>query len=417
MNIICVSELNEKIKNLLESHFLDVFVEGEISRPTYHTSGHLYFSLKDETSVIKCVMFRSQVRKMAFRIEDGQKVIVGGKIGVYKPRGEYQLYATQIHPQGAGSLALAFEQLKKKLESKGYFESSRKKEIPKFIDSIAIVTSKTGAALQDMLRVIKSRWPLLKVYLINTLVQGCEAAFDIADSIKLADTLAVDVIIVGRGGGSLEDLWCFNEEVVADAIYNAKTVIVSAVGHEIDYLISDFVADLRAPTPSAAIEMILPDRYEAFLYIDSLKEQILSSVKKIISHKEQTLKHQFSSFEQSSPKKRLEFYKNDIKSLKRAIDNNFSFLLQKKESLIPHLANSLKQSLELKIFAKTKEIEHLKDRLDLSYESKKVKKGLAQVIKNKKVVDLSQIEVGEIFELQSASVAIEVKALSKKCQV
>lgn len=414
MNIITVSELNEKIKNLLESHFLEIFVEGEISRPTYHTSGHLYFSLKDETSVIKCVMFRSYVSTLDFRLEDGQKVIVGGKIGVYKPRGEYQLYATQIHPQGAGGLSIAFEQLKKKLEAKGYFEKSRKKELPKFINKIAIVTSKTGAALQDMLRVINSRWPLVKVYLINTLVQGKEAAVDIADSIKFADGLGVDVIIVGRGGGSIEDLWCFNEEVVADAIYNAKTPIVSAVGHEIDYLISDFVADLRAPTPSAAIEMILPDRYESLLYIDSLEENFTQVFKRILHHKEQKLSHIFTSYEQLSPKRKLKFYENDIKNLTLSLKNYILLQLQKKEQEIPRLKESIEQNIKNILLHKSKDIEFLEAKIKNAYSAKEIKKGFAQVVKDGKVVDLKDIEIDEEFELQTKEVRVKAKAISKK---
>ncbi|WP_281951321.1 exodeoxyribonuclease VII large subunit [Nitrosophilus kaiyonis] len=414
MNIITVSELNEKIKNLLESHFIEVYVEGEISRPTYHTSGHLYFSLKDELSVIRAVMFRSYVRGLDFKLEDGLKVIVSGKIGVYKPRGEYQLYATKIHLSGTGSLALAFEQLKKRLEAKGYFKKERKKEIPKYIDTIAIVTSRTGAALQDMLRVVNNRWPLVKIYIINSLVQGKEAAKDIADSIKIADSLGADVMIIGRGGGSLEDLWCFNEEIVADAIYRAKTPIVSAVGHEIDYLISDFVADLRAPTPSAAMEMILPDKYEALLNIDALEESLKNSFKKINMHKFELLSHMYKSFEQLSPKRKLKFYENDIKNLLSSLQNSFTFYIQKQESQIPRLKDSLSQTMKNLIFHKSKDIEHLKEKIENIYRSKEIKKGFAQVVKNKKVVDLKDIEIDDIFELQTKDVVIEAKALSKK---
>jgi len=414
MNIITVSQLNEKIKNLLESHFLEVYVEGEISRPTYHSSGHLYFSLKDEASVIKSVMFRSSVARLDFRVEDGQKVIVAGKIGVYKPRGEYQLYATKILPQGIGALSVAYEQLKKKLEAKGYFKKERKKEIPKYIDTIALVTSKTGAALQDMIRVINNRWPLVRIYLINTLVQGKEAALDIVNSLNIADSLGVDVIVLARGGGSIEDLWCFNEEIVADAIYKAKTPIVSAIGHEIDYLISDFVADLRAPTPSAAMEMILPDKYEALMMLDSLQEAYVKSFKKVLFNKEQILRHTLSSFNQISPKRRLGFYEKEIENLRNSLKSSMTFLFEKKASMLPELKNSIYQSIKNSLFHKSSHLKHLFEKFESAFRAKEIKKGYAQVVKNKKVVDLAEIDVGEIFELQTKDVIIEAKALLKR---
>ncbi|WP_246434455.1 exodeoxyribonuclease VII large subunit [Nitrosophilus labii] len=414
LKILSVSEFNEKIKNLLESHFLEVYVEGEISRPTYHTSGHLYFSLKDKGSTLKCVMFRSFASKLDFRLEDGQKVIASGRVSVYKPRGEYQLYATTIVPSGAGSLALAYEQLKKRLQAKGYFDKTFKKKIPKYIDKIALVTSKTGAALQDMLKVINRRWPLLKVYIINTLVQGKDAAEDIASSVKFADTLGVDLIIVGRGGGSLEDLWTFNEEVVADAIFEAKTPIVSAVGHEIDFLISDLVADLRAPTPSAAIEMVLPDRLEKLMYIDSLQEQIQNSMHKVMRDKFDLLRHLLSSFEHNSPKKRVEFYLKEIEALKKQLKSSVEFYLQRKESLPKELRLAFTQSIKQCLIHKEHESESLKERLSVAFESKKVKKGFAQVIKNAKVVDLEELSIGDIFELQTQQIKIEAKVLKKE---
>ncbi|WP_200764197.1 exodeoxyribonuclease VII large subunit [Nitrosophilus alvini] len=414
MNIITVSELNEKIKNLLESTFSDLLVEGEISRPTYHTSGHLYFSLKDENSVIRCVMFRSYVAKHKFRIEEGQKVVISGKLSLYKPRGEYQINCFKIEPAGAGALAVAYEQLKKKLEAKGYFEKIYKKEIPRFVTSVAIVTSKTGAALQDMLRVINSRWPLLRVYLINTLVQGTGAAEDIANSIKIADSLGVDVIVVGRGGGSLEDLWAFNEEVVADAIFLAKTPVVSAVGHEIDFLISDFVADMRAPTPSAAMEMILPDRFEMMMYLDNLRIEYKRGLQKFFLHKQEILKHLLHSFEQSSPSRRLGFYQEEIRKLKEQTVKSFKFFLNRKSLEIPELKKSILQTANHSLHQKSSLIEHLKERLETVMETKKTKKGFAQVVKDKKPVDVSQLEIGDIFELQSLEAKIKGKVLEKE---
>ena len=253
MQTLSVSSLNEQIKTLLESTFTRVLVEGELSRVTCHNSGHIYFTLKDASSSIKAVMFKGNASKLKFELQEGLKVILDGAITLYKPRGEYQINCFSIQPSGHGALALAYEQLKERLSSKGYFDSARKKPLVKFPKKIALITSATGAALQDMLRVANSRYRAIEIDIYDVLVQGESAAPAIVKALGLADAKGYDVIVMGRGGGSIEDLWAFNEEIVADAIFKAKTPIVSAVGHEIDWVISDFVADLRAPTPSAAV--------------------------------------------------------------------------------------------------------------------------------------------------------------------
>ncbi|BCD59766.1 MULTISPECIES: exodeoxyribonuclease VII large subunit [unclassified Nitratiruptor] len=413
MNVYTVSQLNEQIKNLLESHFVEVYVEGEVSRPTYHTSGHLYFSLKDEKSVIRCVMFRSALAKVPFRVEDGQKLIVAGKIGVYKPRGEYQLYATELHPSGVGSLQLAFEQLKAKLEKKGYFASELKKPLPDFIQTIALVTSQTGAALQDMLRIIQNRWPLVKVYVVDTLVQGSDAAPMIARSIAYADGLGVDVIVVGRGGGSLEDLWPFNEEIVADAIFEAKTPIVSAVGHEIDFLISDFVADLRAPTPSAAMEMILPDRQEMLMHLDLLMQRLTKRMQTILQLKTQELDHLQNSLFQLSPQKRLEFYEKEITIMKERMKETITVILKNSSHEIPHLKTLFDQKIEWIWKQKQQDLTSLQQKLTMAMEAKKIPKNSAQMVKNGKPVSLEDIDVGDEVELQDLHYKALAKILSK----
>jgi exodeoxyribonuclease VII large subunit len=276
LRAISVTELNNQIKSILDSHFEVVLVKGEVSKVTYHTSGHLYFTLKDESSSINCAMWRSNLKKLKFELKSGDEVFVYGAVNLYVPRGEYKLIATDIEPVGVGALQIAFERLKEELLKLGYFDESKKKSIPKFPKRIAIITSETSAALQDMLRIAKKRWLLSKFYLFNVLVQGEGAAEDIARKIEIADNFkfddnrGFDLIIVGRGGGSKEDLWAFNERVVADAIFNAKTPIISAVGHEIDFLISDFVADKRAATPSNTIEIALPDKNEILMYIDEM---------------------------------------------------------------------------------------------------------------------------------------------------
>jgi len=240
-----VSSLNIKIKALLETTFMHILVEGEVSSVTYHNSGHVYFSIKDSKSSLKCVMFRSNANRMKFRLERGQKVVVNGSISVYAPRGEYQLMTFSVEPFGRGALELAYEQLKERLQQKGYFDSARKKPQPRYIKKIALVTASKSAALQDMLKIIDKRWRLVEVTVIDTLVQGDRSAPQIVEALRYADSLGVDAIVVGRGGGSREDLWAFNEEIVADAIFNLNTFVVSAVGHEVDVLISDFVADSK----------------------------------------------------------------------------------------------------------------------------------------------------------------------------
>src|SRR3990172_5484797 len=255
--VLKVSELTREIKDILEGKFYEVWVEGEISNLRIPPSGHLYFTLKDDSSQIRAVLFRLQARALRFIPEDGLHVICGGRISVYEKRGEYQLILETMEPKGVGALQLAFLQLKDKLEKEGFFDPGRRKPIPMFPQAIGIVTSPTGAVIRDMLHIIERRFKNVRIVLYPVRVQGEGAALEIAGGIDYFNALnEVDVIIVGRGGGSIEDLWAFNEEEVARAIYHSKIPIISAVGHETDYTIADFVADLRAPTPSAAAELV-----------------------------------------------------------------------------------------------------------------------------------------------------------------
>ena len=262
MTTLTVSQINRYIKSLLDEipPIQNVYVMGEISNfKHYRQSGHMYFTLKDSTSQLKCVMFSSDNYKLKFVPADGMSVVCFGQVGVYERDGVYQLYVRDIQPKGAGDLAVAFEQLKEKLQAKGYFDESIKKIIPRHPAKIGVATSNMGAAVEDIKNVISRRYPLCEIIICPTVVQGDEAPRDIASSIKLLDSAGVDVIIVGRGGGSIEDLWAFNTETVADAVFICKTPVISAVGHETDYTICDFVADLRAPTPSAAAELAVPN--------------------------------------------------------------------------------------------------------------------------------------------------------------
>lgn len=261
--ILSVSELTRRIKGTLERGFTSVAVEGELSNFKHHSSGHFYFTIKDENAQIQGVMWRSRALTLAFTPQDGMKIIARGRVTVYEIRGVYQIDVADLRPLGTGELQLAFERLKQKLAALGYFETRRKKPIPRFPSRIGLVTSPTGAAIRDIVNIVSRRWPLSELILFPVSVQGAGAAAEIAGAVREFNSLKnVDVMIVGRGGGSLEDLWAFNEEVVADAIFHSAIPVISAVGHEIDFTISDFVADLRAPTPSAAAELVVPNRAE-----------------------------------------------------------------------------------------------------------------------------------------------------------
>ncbi len=273
--VLTVSELSATIRDALETRFQQVWVEGEISNARLWNTGHLYFTLKDSASQIKCVIFRGSLRYLKFKPEDGLRVVARGKVSVYDVKGEYQLVCEHLEPQGYGPLQVAFEQLKKKLAAEGLFETARKRPLPALPRRIGLVTSIDGAALRDMVRVLRRRYPNAHLVISPTRVQGEGAAAEVARALKLVARVPhVDVIIVARGGGSLEDLWAFNEEVVARAIAAAPVPVISGVGHETDVTIADFVADLRAATPSAAAEMVVGRKDQFFAHIDRIGERL-----------------------------------------------------------------------------------------------------------------------------------------------
>ncbi|PIR23118.1 MAG: exodeoxyribonuclease VII large subunit [Deltaproteobacteria bacterium CG11_big_fil_rev_8_21_14_0_20_45_16] len=273
---LSVSELTHAIKSQLESQFAQVVMVGEVSNFKAHPSGHHYFSLKDEAASISAVMFRGANSRLKFQLENGQRVVAIGKISVYPPRGSYQIVLSQLEPEGLGALQLAFEQLKKKLESEGLFAAERKRGIPKFPTCVALITSSSGAAVRDMLNVLDRRFSGLHVLIYPVKVQGDGSAQEIARGIADINNFfpEVDVMIVGRGGGSIEDLWAFNEEVVARALAASRIPTISAVGHEVDFTIADFVADLRAPTPSAAAELVIANKIETIRHVDHLVQRL-----------------------------------------------------------------------------------------------------------------------------------------------
>lgn len=277
--ILTVSELTRDIKEVLENVFCEVFVEGEISNLRQPSSGHVYFSLKDEQAQLRAVLFKNASSRIKFALADGMKAICSGRVGVYERDGQYQLYVNDVTPKGRGALQLAFEQLKERLAKEGLFDEARKRPLPFLPGSIGVVTSLTGAVIQDILHVLDRRFPEAHIVIYPVRVQGQGAAEDIATAIQdLNELKSVDVIILARGGGSLEDLWCFNEELVARAIFNSALPVISAVGHQTDYTIADFVADRRAPTPSAAAEIVMPSRLELDERIENLLSHLWRSL-------------------------------------------------------------------------------------------------------------------------------------------
>ena len=286
-NYITITQLSKYLKYKFDGdpNLTNVYLKGEISNFKAHTRGHYYFTLKDEGSRINAVMFASSASKLKFTPIDGMKVLVTGKVTIYEATGGYQIYVNDMLEDGVGNLYIAFEQLKKKLESEGLFDKEHKKKIPRMPKRVGIVTASTGAAIRDILTTIKRRYPITETILFPALVQGKDAAADIARKIEIANTYDIDTLIVGRGGGSIEDLWPFNEEIVARAIYNSKVPVISAVGHEVDFTIADFVADLRAPTPTAAAELAVVDINTVIDYLEKAKNRSYQSIRKLIENK------------------------------------------------------------------------------------------------------------------------------------
>ncbi len=412
--MMSVNSLNIKIKSLLEATFMHIRVQGEIASVTYHqASGHLYFSIKDDKSSIKCVMFRSNAQRLKFKLQKGTQIVVEGSVGVYTPRGEYQFYAVHIEPFGVGALALAYQQLKEKLDAKGYFLQENKKIIPKNIQKLALVTAKNSAGLHDMITIIQKRYPLVEVTIVDTLVQGNLAPNQIAQALYYADRLHVDAIIVGRGGGSVEDLWAFNEEVVADAIFALHTPVVSAVGHEIDTLISDFVADLRAPTPSSAIEMILPDKQEILYGLGELESRYKAQIQTILYHKTQALQYNSLSLRRFSIKNRLEDISVTFKRMSEEYQRIMRYKMIQFSTYLPLIHRDFKQSIDTSLKQKIIKQNTLLEQYKQSNPRNQLKDGWAKVSVDAKNISLKSIMIEDKFILEDANTKIEAICLHK----
>jgi exodeoxyribonuclease VII large subunit len=331
LQILTVSELTHSIKLHLESNFDRVWVEGEISNLRSPSSGHIYFTLKDKNTQIRAIVFRSHIRFLKFDIKDGLEAICRGRVTVYEPRGDYQLIVDHIEPKGIGTLQLAYEQLKERLRCEGLFDPFNKKPLPLLPKKIGLITSPTGAAVRDMIHVIHRRFPNVEIVIFPVRVQGEGASFEISHAIEELNRISeVDVIITGRGGGSIEDLWAFNEEIVARAIYRSEVPVISAVGHEIDYTISDFVADLRAPTPSSAAELVVPNKFELINSLKQLKVRFEDSIFQIIINSHN----------------KLDAYNNKLVDPRRMLDDFRLRLDDILDRLYIYTSNRLKQRIE-----------------------------------------------------------------------
>lgn len=353
INALTVTQVNTYIKAILDEnvHLKNIYIVGEISNFLhYFRSGHMYFTLKDENSQLKAVMFSSNASRLKFKPNDGMKVLCRGRISVYDKDGNYQLYVDDMQPDGIGTLAIAFEQLKEKLSKEGLFDEVYKKPIPKFPRKIGVATSDMGAAVEDIKNITKRRYPIAELVIVPTVVQGDSAPDDICKSIKILDCRDdIDVIIVGRGGGSLEDLWAFNTEQVARAVFECNTPIISAVGHETDYTICDFVSDLRAPTPSAAAELAVPDSSALISYLDDIKNRLSSLLYNKIDKEYQKLDNLLINTPLENMNDYINQKSDDLEVLQTRLFDGFSYLLEQKSNDLKNKISRLDALSPLKI--------------------------------------------------------------------
>ena len=435
--IISVSDLNKMVRGQLETRFNLIWVKGEISNFKAHTSGHFYFSLKDSKAQVSAVMFKGFNQGLRFKPTDGLEVIVRGKITVYEPRGSYQVFCELMEPVGAGALQLAFEQLKKKLELEGLFAPEKKRPLPPHPKHVAIVTSPTGAAIRDILNILGRRNKGLQVTIVPALVQGAGAAASIVEAIQKAQMLKdIDVMIVGRGGGSIEDMWCFNEEVVARAIATARVPVISAVGHEIDFTIADFVADLRAPTPSAAAELVAKNAQEMLDTLKTLKQRLWKSWSHSFEMNKRNLQH--LSQRLVDPKRYLQEMMQRCDELAFRLENSWKNVISQKRQKIALLLSQLGSPMEqlrlrqqllersyekLGIVMKA-HMEKYKHRVECSISLldtlsplKVVARGYSVVRKNLEVIrSVKQVKVNDQLSVQLAEgkLKVEVKSLENE---
>ena len=401
---LTVSQLTKYIKYKLDNdvNLREVYLKGEISNFKAHTRGHFYFTIKDEGSRINAVMFASSASKVKFTPEDGMKILVTGRISVYEATGGYQIYVNEMMEDGVGNLYVAFEQLKKKLASEGLFDERRKKPIPKIPERVGVITAPTGAAIRDIISTINRRFPLTEVILFPSLVQGEGAKEDIVRQIERAKDYNLDVLIVGRGGGSIEDLWAFNEEIVARAIFDCPIPIISAVGHEIDFTIADFVADLRAPTPTGAAEIAVPNKSDVINYINQLNLRCQKNIKTIIELKKKRLDSIKSHYILNNP---LDLYSAKIQKLDYLTERlvkNYKVIIDKEKIKLNNIKTRPLFSNPLLILDKTKQkYALLLSKLDTLSPLKTLERGYGIVkLNDKAITSIKDLKTDDLINIE-----------------
>ena len=391
-NILTVSQISSQIRNCLESNFSSIWIKGEISNFIAHGSGHWYFSLKDENSQIKAVMFKGQNQKLSFRPKIGEEILVRGQISVYPPRGDYQILCYDMEVVGSGLLQRQFEQIKQKLKAEGLFDAERKKPLPLFPKHIVLITSPTGAAVRDILQVLNRRFKTARVTLIPALVQGDQAPSSLLKALSLSKKLSADVIIMGRGGGSTEDLWAFNDETLARAVASHPIPIISAVGHEIDFTICDFTADLRAPTPSAAAELVVQNADDLLDKMSRLKQQLYQNLGLQIS-----------------------FFKDKLMSLEKALIHPRRYIQDFSQKL-DEASLSLQQGIQQFFEKNSQKISHL-ERVLLALNPKQVMERGFSIVTDKQgelIFDTKDLKIKEILTIDFFKGQIKAEVKQKK---
>jgi len=416
MNYQTVGEFTSHLKLMFDtsSKMRNVYLKGEISNFKKHTTGHMYFSLKDETSKINAIMFASSASKLKFVPLDGTKVLVHGRVSIYEATGNYQIYVDEMEEDGVGNLYKKYEELKKKLELEGLFDLKNKKPIPKFPKRVGVITAKTGAAVRDIVMTIKKRCPIVEVIVFSSLVQGDGAKEDIVKNIKLAENYNIDTLIVGRGGGSIEDLWPFNEEIVARAIYNCPIPIISAVGHETDFTIADFVADIRAATPTAGAVIATPDLFDLIKHNNQLRirlNEVMIKNLKVIGLKLDRFK---SSYVLKNPFVMYDNKKQKLMLFNDKINNLFNNIIMDKKNKINNLSKSFVITNPTNIFKnKINKIEVLIGKLAVINPINTLKRGYSVSYKNEKIVNsIKNINENDILKINVSDGIIESKVIS-----
>ncbi|MBO6145360.1 MAG: exodeoxyribonuclease VII large subunit [Bacilli bacterium] len=417
-NYITVGALTRYIKYKLDNdnNLQEVYLKGEISNFKHHTRGHFYFTIKDEESRISAIMFASSTKNINFEPQDGMKVLVKGRISVFEQTGNYQIYVTEMMEDGVGNLYALYEELKKKLQAEGLFDTSHKKQIPKIPNKIGVITASTGAAIKDIISTINRRYPLCEVILFPSLVQGKDAAPEIVKNIKLADTYNLDTLIVGRGGGSIEDLWAFNEEIVARAIYEANTPIISAVGHEIDFTIADFVADIRAATPTGAAEIAVPNKEDLKKLINQLTIRMNKNMLDKINYNKSYLNKVLDSYILKSPMSIYEVKEEKLSNYIERGKNVILNLLSSNELKLNNLKKSYIFIQPSKIFEnKSNKYNNLIDKLDVLNPMNTLKRGYTITkIKDKVVTSIKDIKVNDEINVTLENGNIDAKVIEVK---